>query len=182
MGGKKHQTRQNWSTWAIWPRKTLKTWSAHLPASHTWRCSWGYFYGCYHGYTPPCLLGYKYKPYNYGYAYEIFWAAEDVRAIAIVWCFFGVFLVFRFCIFFVFFSCCFLLSCFLWYFAPSGCCLLFHCAIFLVFFPFCYFSLPSRLPLAIVFPVLLVLPTVLGHCGTLPMVSVLVALCMCRIS
>lgn len=44
------------------PGKTLKTWSAHLPASHTWRCSWGYFYGCYHGYTPPCLLGYKYKP------------------------------------------------------------------------------------------------------------------------
>jgi hypothetical protein len=39
--------------------------------------------------------------------------------------------------------------------------------------------LPSRLPLAIVFPVLVVLPTVLGHCGTLPMVPVLVALCVC---
>ena len=59
---------------------------------------------------------------------------------------FCVFLVFRFCIFFVFFSCCFLLSCFFWYFAPSGCCLLFHCAIFLlVFFPLLLFQLAFAL-------------------------------------
>ena len=59
--------------------------------------------------------------------------------------FFGVFLVFRFCIFFVFFSCCFLLSCFLWYFAPSGCCLLFHCAIFLLVFSPLLFQLAFAL-------------------------------------
>ena len=88
------------------------------------------------------------------------------------------FLVFRFC---MFFCVCpvVLVVLFFWYFAPwlLPSVSLRHPPCF--FPPSCYFSLPSRLPLAIVFPVLVVLPTVLGHCGTLPMVPVLVALCVC---
>ena len=82
---------------------------------------------------------------------------------------FCVFLVFRFCIFFVFFSCCFLLSCFFWYFAPSGCCLLFHCAIFLlVFSPFAISACLRACRWPLFFP----------FCWSCPRFLVIAALCL----
>ena len=78
--------------------------------------------------------------------YEIIRATEDVRAIAIVGCFFSVFFVFRFCIF----SC---VSCFLHVFVFFAVLLffssllgfviafLFHCAILVCVVLFCLFTI-----------------------------------------
>ena len=99
---------------------------------------------------------------------------EQLLLFRVFLCFFCVsilhFFVFFYCFFLLCFFCILLLLvvafCFI---APSS----------LFFFPLLLFQLAFALVAGHCFPLLVVLLTVLGHCGTLSMVPVLLALCVC---